>query len=111
MVAQVAVTPLGLTLTAAGVGLLAWASADLWRNRAYSTSNKIGWQLVMGGLTVGLVSLGDGWFIGFPLGTLAYVLLAAHGPVRRASAPTPAAEVDGTETPETGRPPPGPGAR
>lgn len=55
-------------------------------NHAYSTADKVGWQLAIGGLTVGpLVSLGDGWFLSFPLGALAYLLLAKHGPVRRRS--------------------------
>jgi hypothetical protein len=76
-------------LAGLGAVLLVWTSVHLWRNLAYTTSNKVGWQLVVGGLVVGpLVSFGNGWFLGFPLGALAYVLLAEHGPVRgRRAAP------------------------
>lgn len=90
-----ATSPLGVMLAVVGLLLLIWTTVDLWRNDAYTTSNKIGWQLVIGGLVVGpLVSFGDGWFIGFPLGALAYVLLAEHGPVRRRRARHRAADVD-----------------
>jgi hypothetical protein len=81
-----AVSPVQVALVAVGVALLVFASVDLWRNHGYSTADKVGWQLVVGGLSLGpLVSLGDGWFLSFPLGALAYLLLAKHGPVRRRS--------------------------
>lgn len=90
-----------VALVAVGVALLVLASVDLWRSHVYSTADKVGWQLVIGGLSLGpLVSLGDGWFLGFPLGALAYLLLAKHGPVRRRSTvdadrPTTVAGTDG----------------
>jgi hypothetical protein len=87
-------SPAKLVPAVAGVALFVWTSVDLWRNRAYSTSNRIGWQLVIGGLSVGpLVNLGDGWFLGFPVGAFAYILLAGHGPLRRRLAPQPAQDV------------------
>jgi hypothetical protein len=90
-----AVSPVQLALVAVAVGLLLWTSVDLWRNHAYSTADKVGWQLVIGGLSLGpLVSLGDGWILGFPLGALAYLLLAKHGPVRRRSTTEATAGVD-----------------
>lgn len=83
-----AVSPVRVALVVVGVALLAWASVDLWRNHAYSTADKIGWQLVIGGLSLGpLVSSGDGWALSFPLGTLAYLVVASNGPVRRGSGP------------------------
>jgi hypothetical protein len=92
----VVVSPVQVTLVAVGVALLVFASVDLWRNHAYSTADKVGWQLVVGGLSVGpLVSLGDGWFLGFPLGASAYLFLAKHGPVRRWSATGATSDADG----------------
>jgi hypothetical protein len=81
-----AASPVQVALVAVGVALLVFTSVDLWRNHAYSTSDRVGWQLVIGGLSLGpLVGLDDGWFLGFPLGASAYLLLAKHGPVRRRS--------------------------
>lgn len=92
-----AVWPVRVALAVVGVALLAWASVDLWRNHAYSTAERIGWQLVIGGLSLGsLVSLGDDWSLGFPLGALAYLVVASNGPVRRRSVTAP---TDGADRP------------
>jgi len=78
----------GLAVAVAGVALLAWTTIDLWRNTGYAPPRRIGWQLVLVGLTVGpVVRLDDGWMIAFPFGTLLYVVLAADGPVRRRRRP------------------------
>lgn len=74
----------GVMVAIGGVALLVWTTVDLWRNTDYPNPQKIGWQLVIAGLSVGpAVRLGDGWSLVFPLGTLVYLFLAARGPLRR----------------------------
>jgi len=100
MIEFVVGTPVGLAVAVAAIALLVWTSVDLWRNTGYAQARKIGWQLVIGGLSVGpLVRLEGGWMIAFPAGTLLYLLLATRGPLRRRSRPAaPAAGSAGAAT-------------
>lgn len=62
-------SPLRVLVAVACVSLAVWMSVDVWRNRAYRPSDKVLWQLVVGGISVGpVLRISDGWFVMVPLG-------------------------------------------
>lgn len=77
-------TPMRVLVAVACLVLAVWMSVDVWRNRAYRTSDKVLWQLVVGGISVGpVLRISDGWFVMVPLGAVYYLFYVQSGPVRR----------------------------
>lgn len=96
---MVAASPLRVLLATACVALMVWMSVDVWRNRAYRTSDKVRWQLVIGGISVGpVLRISDSFFVMVPLGAVYYLFYAECGPVRRRRSTS----QDGSQTPTAG---------
>ena len=68
-----------------GLAVVVYALFDIWRNAEEPSAYKWGWSLVAVGGVLSLAAwrVGSGWFVGLPVGALAYLLLARSGPLRR----------------------------
>lgn len=83
-------TPVQVLAAVACLVLAVWMSVDVWRNRAHRTSDKVLWQLVVGGISVGpVLVVSNSLFVMVPIGALYYLFCAPFGPVRRHRARSP----------------------